>query len=252
MALINCKECGKEISSTVKKCPYCGFKMKKKMNRKKKIVLIISIIIIIIILMGVTIGIFINNIFIPSSKYAKAEKYLQANKYEEAINIFRELQGYKDVNERIQKAYYDYGNYLLENDKFDEAIVAFTEAGEYSDALEQISKTKEKKAEISALEKHLENKELLKNAYKECTDGGTKLSGDGLSISVDASSKYDYESLLDVYTIVEKLKLPDSLIDAMCSTNSLMGRQIEQHGDFEISWSYHPDNGLDVIFKIIK
>ena len=26
MSLINCKECGKEISSTVKKCPHCGYK----------------------------------------------------------------------------------------------------------------------------------------------------------------------------------------------------------------------------------
>ena len=29
MALVNCPECGKEISNTVKKCPYCGFKIKK-------------------------------------------------------------------------------------------------------------------------------------------------------------------------------------------------------------------------------
>ena len=28
MALINCPECGKEISDSVKKCPHCGKKIK--------------------------------------------------------------------------------------------------------------------------------------------------------------------------------------------------------------------------------
>ena len=28
MALVKCKECGKEISSTVKVCPSCGYKKK--------------------------------------------------------------------------------------------------------------------------------------------------------------------------------------------------------------------------------
>lgn len=42
MALINCKECGKQISDTVKKCPHCGFINKElkqaKMNNGKKFI----------------------------------------------------------------------------------------------------------------------------------------------------------------------------------------------------------------------
>lgn len=34
MALIKCKECGKEISDTVRKCPNCGYCEKKKLNSK--------------------------------------------------------------------------------------------------------------------------------------------------------------------------------------------------------------------------
>jgi hypothetical protein len=30
MALINCKECGKEISDTARSCPYCGFHGRQK------------------------------------------------------------------------------------------------------------------------------------------------------------------------------------------------------------------------------
>lgn len=36
MALINCPECGKEISDTNKKCPQCGFKLKNSKEHEKK------------------------------------------------------------------------------------------------------------------------------------------------------------------------------------------------------------------------
>ena len=47
--LINCKECGKEVSDTAKKCPHCGAKVKKEksknnVNQKVKLGYIISVI----------------------------------------------------------------------------------------------------------------------------------------------------------------------------------------------------------------
>ncbi len=73
-----------------------------------------------------------------------------------------------------------------------------------------------------------------------------------MSISVDSEDQYDYLSLLDIITIVNSLGLPDSLTDEMSATNSLMGRQEEVFDNINVSWSYHPDNGLDAIFKIVK
>ena len=58
MALINCKECGKEMSDTLKKCPHCGYVYKKenlknktieKIKANKRIVFTILLIVIIII-----------------------------------------------------------------------------------------------------------------------------------------------------------------------------------------------------------
>lgn len=55
MALINCKECGKEISDTLKKCPHCGYinkELKKENNffqKNKKVIIIIGIIVIVCI-----------------------------------------------------------------------------------------------------------------------------------------------------------------------------------------------------------
>ena len=48
MALINCPECGKEISDSVKKCIHCGAKIKKRKPISKKVVLIILCIIIMV------------------------------------------------------------------------------------------------------------------------------------------------------------------------------------------------------------
>lgn len=36
MALIKCKECGKEISDTIKKCIHCGAKINKNTSNMKK------------------------------------------------------------------------------------------------------------------------------------------------------------------------------------------------------------------------
>lgn len=252
MSLINCVECGQQISDTVKKCPYCGFKMKKKMSKKKKTIMIVSSVLSVMLALSIIMVFIIFNIVIPSNKYSKAENYLKAEKYEEAIKIFEELDEFKDAESRVKESNYKYGEYLVGKGKYDEAINAFENAEDYSNANERINDVKAKKQELEEMEKLLANKELLKEAYNSCDDDGTSLSSDGLSIRVDSSGDYDYTSLLDVYTIVEKLRLPDSLIDAMLATNSLMGRQTETHGSFEISWSYHPNNGLDVIFRIIE
>ena len=58
MALIKCKECGKEISDTAKKCPYCGFKEK---GSKKFIIVVISIILLLVVIAGSIAFIFIDN-----------------------------------------------------------------------------------------------------------------------------------------------------------------------------------------------
>lgn len=59
MALIKCLECKKEISDTLKKCPHCGYKVKKdtdiklilnKITSNKKLLLIISGVILVIII----------------------------------------------------------------------------------------------------------------------------------------------------------------------------------------------------------
>ena len=49
MAMINCPECGKEISDNAKSCPNCGYSLKKSFKKKSKKGIFISIAIIVIV-----------------------------------------------------------------------------------------------------------------------------------------------------------------------------------------------------------
>jgi len=69
-------------------------------------------------------------------------------------------------------------------------------------------------------------------------------------ITVDSKDGSDADGMMDIMTLNGALNMPDSLFTEMCATNSLMGRQSETYDNIEVEWSYHPDNGLDVFFKI--
>lgn len=60
MSLINCPECGEEISDTVKSCPHCGYKTKKRKTPNKKLLISLAavgcLIIGIIIISHITAG----------------------------------------------------------------------------------------------------------------------------------------------------------------------------------------------------
>lgn len=213
MANINCKKCGAEIEETTNFCPNCGFKNEnQELCIKEPKNKKSKIVIIAIIALVVVVLALGTYLFI--SKY-----YLPKNSYEEGLS-------------------------LMEKHNYSAAIEAFEKSNGYADAEEKIS-------EIENIQEENEISYKLRRAYDKCTYFRTVISSDGLSISVDSTDKYDSDGIKDIRTIINELDLPDSLIDAMESTNALMGRQKETYGDYEVSWSYHPDNGLDAIFRII-
>lgn len=151
----------------------------------------------------------------------------------------------------IPKSHYDSGISLMASGDYDNAITEFAEAGNYKDSIRKIDEAKELK-EQQAKEKALrERLAKFKLAYSKCSSSGTSLSSDGKSIIVDSQDQYDYKSLADILIIINELALPSSLAKEMSSTNSLMGRLSETYGDIQVSWSYHPDNGLDVVFRLV-
>src|SRR6187431_488370 len=48
--------------------------------------------------------------------------------------------------------------------------------------------------------------------------------------------------------ILYVLETPDTILAKMANTNALSGTQTAEWDGISASWTYHPDNGFDVIF----
>lgn len=51
-------------------------------------------------------------------------------------------------------------------------------------------------------------------------------------------------SVTTILCILEELDTPDSVVTRISNTNSTMGIVEGSWGDYDATWSYHPDNGL--------
>ncbi len=93
--------------------------------------------------------------------------------------------------------------------------------------------------------------DTFQKAYDKCgSPSGIRISDEGKTISIDGNGEYEYSGadLSDIACVLYAIEIPDYVISNMDSTNSLMGRQTANFGDdIDVSWSYHPDNGLDVV-----
>lgn len=70
----------------------------KKTIRKQKRMMIIICLIIFFIVIGIIV---LNNVILPNMQYKKAEKLMNENKYNEAIEIYQKLNNYKDSSSKV-------------------------------------------------------------------------------------------------------------------------------------------------------
>lgn len=94
-------------------------------------------------------------------------------------------------------------------------------------------------------------KTALRVAYETCGSVGELADAD-LALYLDMEGGDANSGTLTVTNIacvLAKLDAPSYVIHKMDSTRALDGRQSESWGDFEASWSYHPDEGLDVLIR---
>lgn len=89
----------------------------------------------------------------------------------------------------------------------------------------------------------------LDQAYLDC--GAGDLGDEGYSLVMDTQGDDDLaagqDSYEDVACVVAKLDIPDSVVARIDATRALDGMQSATWGEFGASWTYHPDNGLDLI-----
>jgi hypothetical protein len=93
----------------------------------------------------------------------------------------------------------------------------------------------------------------LEQAYRACeldSESRVTLEDEGTSIISDGppegGGKLD-ENLTAVACVLDELNVPDYITSQMDHTTSLMGLQEAEWDGIEASWSYHPDNGFDLV-----
>lgn len=105
---------------------------------------------------------------------------------------------------------------------------------------------------VAAAAAAAEDDARLSTAYEACQGddhtGTLTLSDQGHTVVVDTGSKYG--STAGMECVLEELATPQSIIAAIGRTTSLMGVQEDDHDGIAYSWTYHPDNGVNMVITL--
>ena len=82
-------------------------------------------------------------------------------------------------------------------------------------------------------------------------NNSARVGDDGASLTLDMEGEEDFAKLTsdEVFCVLDALKVPDSVTALMEQTRALDGRQTADWDGVTAAWSYHPDNGMDVILS---
>jgi hypothetical protein len=93
-----------------------------------------------------------------------------------------------------------------------------------------------------------QDKTPLRQAFTECHTGDLGDQDHTLVIDMSGEDPGSGAASLDGFTcVLTHLDTPQSVISKMNSTRALDGMQSATWANFEASWTYHPDDGLDLI-----
>lgn len=92
-------------------------------------------------------------------------------------------------------------------------------------------------------------KTQLEKAYDACDiAAGTKIElADGNHSIIINGVTGDDDNFTDIVCLVSTLNTPQYIVSEIDNTTAMMGRQHEEDGGLTYEWSYHPDNGLDMV-----
>lgn len=95
----------------------------------------------------------------------------------------------------------------------------------------------------------------LEEAYASCeleSAVGIELRDGGKTITFDSKGEEDLTgaSIVEIACILSELDMPSSISSHIDQTTSMDGRQSESWEGKTISWSYHPDRGLDGVLTL--
>ncbi len=106
----------------------------------------------------------------------------------------------------------------------------------------------------AATSQQTEQVQRLQAAHTTCDDtgAGTTVADNGQTLTVDGKGSTDFSGLQvgTLNCVLEVLGVPEAVKRHMFATRALDGRQTDSWEAYTASWSYHPDNGLDLIVRV--
>jgi hypothetical protein len=92
----------------------------------------------------------------------------------------------------------------------------------------------------------------LQAAYDHCkaedVDKTLELADDGATIVIDTRSEYGSTAGMDC--VLGALTTPESIKAEIGRTTAMMGTQDADNNGIHYSWSYHPDNGVNMVITV--
>ena len=83
---------------------------------------------------------------------------------------------------------------------------------------------------------------------------GFLLGDGGMTLTFDMKGKDQSTgaAMTDIACVLAELDVPTSVVSHMDQTTSMDGRQSESWENLEVSWSYHPDRGMDGVITVVE
>lgn len=222
MAIIKCKNCGKEISDMATSCPECGTPVEKtitnendssdktidettsiadptgksKKSKKKIIIPIISVLLII--------GLVVCYIFVinPMMKYSNASKLFNEGKYSDAQIIYKELGTYKNSSEMVTECDYASAKALLDQGKYDEAKQAFDKISSYKDSASMSNECIYQKATSIFNEGNYEEAKDIFDSISDYKDAAEQSKGCTYQIALDLYNNEKYKEAIEKFVVI--------------------------------------------------
>jgi len=69
------------------------------------------------------------------------------------------------------------------------------------------------------------------------------------AVAAMLSSDWESEALTAIRYANEEFGFSGAVYSKMLETSALMGRQTEENDKYKVSWTYHPDDGLEVTYE---
>ena len=255
---LTCTNCGAEVPSETKFCPKCGTSIvlhssttvKEKANNKKKLFLIGGIVAAAVVIATIIILCFALR-EIPVEDIVLSETTIEL-KEEETKNVSCTVYPEKATDKTVTWTSSD--NSVATVNSYG----MITAVGKGTCTI--TAKSGEQSETIKVTVKSNVDFEKLYDDY--CNSTWATLGSDKSYLSLD-TNPYDYDdgdyryssTVLDAVRKIHKaLNLPDSLYEDMMQTSWGMGKQEETFENIgvKVTWTYHPDKGLEVTYKLIN